>query len=214
MAAPEKRSRRRSPASAATSTPRSASCGSRPPSPTGTGSSAGRTRAWTELAGDCIGRPLAEHVAPESTHEQRRQFSRKVLGTARTTDYQLNMLGTDGSHVPIEVSAVVVEGTDHRIVGVFGTIRPVAPAFQPPPLPLGLTPRQLEVLHHLAHGASTAQIADTLGIQRETVRNHVRGILQRSGCTPGSRRSPPRGSADCSPIDPSALCNPGAVSAP
>src|SRR4051812_31921736 len=40
---------------------------------------------WTELAGDCIGRPLSEHVAPESTHEQRRQFSRKVLGTTRTT---------------------------------------------------------------------------------------------------------------------------------
>ena len=45
-------------------------------------------------------------VAPESTHERRRQFSKKVLGTARTTDYQLNMLGADGSHVPIEVSSV------------------------------------------------------------------------------------------------------------
>ena len=96
----------------------------------------------------------------------------------RTTDYRLNMLAPDGSHLPIEVSAVVVEGADHRIVGVFGTLQPVAPAFRPPPLALGLTPRQLEVLHHLAHGASTAQIADRLGIQRETVRNHVRGILR------------------------------------
>ena len=33
------------------------------------------------------------------------------------------MLAADGSHLPIEVSSVVVEGTDHRIVGVFGTIR-------------------------------------------------------------------------------------------
>ena len=133
---------------------------------------------WTELAGDCIGRPVAEHVAPESTHEQRRQFSKKVLGTARTSDYRMNMLAPDGSHVPIEVSSVVVEGTDHRIVGVFGTIKPVAPPFRRPPLPAGLTPRQLEVLHHLAHGESTGQIADRLGIQRETVRNHVRGILR------------------------------------
>ena len=38
-------SRRRSPGSAVTSTPRSASCGWQPPSPTGTGSSAGRTHA-------------------------------------------------------------------------------------------------------------------------------------------------------------------------
>ena len=47
---------------------------------------------------------------------------------------EMNMLAPDGSHVPIEVSAVVVEGTGHRIVGVFGTIRPVAPPFKPPPL--------------------------------------------------------------------------------
>jgi len=133
---------------------------------------------FVEIAGDCIGRPVAERVAPESTHEQRRQFSRKVLGTARTSDYQVNMLAADGSHIPIEVSSVVVEGSDHRIVGVFGTMKPVAPPFKAPPLQLSLTPRQLEVLHHLAHGESTAQIADGLGIQRETVRNHVRGILR------------------------------------
>jgi DNA-binding NarL/FixJ family response regulator len=101
-----------------------------------------------------------------------------VLGTVRTTDYRLNILASDGSHQPIEVSAVVVEGSDHRVVGVFGTMHLVAPPFKAPSLPLGLTPRQLEVLHHLAHGESTAQIAKGLGIQRETVRNHVRGILR------------------------------------
>jgi DNA-binding CsgD family transcriptional regulator len=136
---------------------------------------------FVEVAGDCIGRPLAERVAPESTHEQRRQFSRKVLGTVRTTDYRLNIIAADGSHQPIEVSAVVVEGSDHRIVGVFGTMHLIAPPFTAPSLPLGLTPRQLEVLHHLTHGESTAQIADRLGIQRETVRNHVRGILRALG---------------------------------
>jgi len=133
---------------------------------------------WTELAGDCVGRPLGEQVAPESAHEQRRQFSKKVLGTARTTDYTMNMVGPDGRRVPIEVSSVVVEDTGHRVVGVFGTLRPIAPPFKPPSIPAGLTPRQLEVLHHLAHGESTAQIADALTIERETVRNHVRGILR------------------------------------
>src|SRR3954463_5666190 len=75
---------------------------------------------WIELVGDCAGRPLAEHVAPESTHEQRRQFSRKVLGTARTTDYEMTMLDAEGARVPIEVSTVVIEGTGRRVVGVFG----------------------------------------------------------------------------------------------
>ena len=108
---------------------------------------------WTELAGDCVGRPLAEHVAPESSHEWRREFTKKVIGTARTSDYQINMIDPDGTHIPIDVSSVVVEGSDHRVVGVFGLVEPVAQGFKPPKLVTNLTPRQLEVLHLLDHGS-------------------------------------------------------------
>ncbi len=136
----------------------------------------------TELFGDYIGRPLAAMVAPESTHNWRRQFSKKVLGTTRTTDYQMNVLAPDGSHQPIEVSSVAIEGTDHRVVGVFGVLQPVEVPFTPPPRAgAGLTPRQLEVLNHLAQGHSTYQIAAALAIQPETVRNHVRGLLRALG---------------------------------
>jgi DNA-binding CsgD family transcriptional regulator len=137
---------------------------------------------WTELAGDCIGSPIAAHVAPESSHEWRRQFTKKVIGSQRTTDYQIHMLAPDGAHVPIDVSSVVVEGAAHRIVGVFGLIEPVAPGFTPPPfVGGGLTPRQLEVLHLLDHGLSTAQIARRLGIERDTVRNHIGGLMRTLG---------------------------------
>jgi DNA-binding CsgD family transcriptional regulator len=136
---------------------------------------------WTELAGDCIGRPVAEHVAPESSHEWKREFTKKVIGTARTSDYQINMIAPDGSHVPIDVSSVVVEGSDHRIVGVFGLVEPVAQGFRPSKLVTNLTPRQLEVLHLLDHGLSTPQIAQRLGISIETVRNHIRAILRALG---------------------------------
>jgi PAS domain S-box-containing protein len=139
------------------------------------------TRA-VELFGDVVGRPLAAMVAPESSHAWRRQFSKKLLGTARTTDYQVNVIGADGSHVPIEISSVAIEGSDHMIVGVFGVLQPVAPPFTPPPRAgHGLTPRQLEVLNHLAQGHSTNQIAAALAIQPETVRNHVRGLLRALG---------------------------------
>src|SRR5262249_36312486 len=130
----------------------------------------------------CVGRPLSSMIAPESSHNWRRQFSKKVLGTTKTTDYQMNMIGPDGSHVPIEVSSIAIEGSDHRGVGVFGVLQPTAVPFSPPPrTPHGVTPRQLEVLHHLAQGHSTAQIAAALGIQPETVRNHVRGLLRALG---------------------------------
>jgi DNA-binding CsgD family transcriptional regulator len=136
---------------------------------------------WTELAGDCVGRPVGEHVAPESSHEWRLEFTKKVIGTARTSDYQINMVTPDGAHVPIDVSSVVVEGTDHRIVGVFGLVEPIAPPFKPPKLVTNLTPRQLEVLHLLDHGLSTPQIAHRLGISIETVRNHIRAVLRTLG---------------------------------
>ena len=42
-----------------------------------------------------------------------------------------------------------------------------------------LTPRQTEVLRLLEYGRSTNQIAEELHLSRETVRNHVRHILQR-----------------------------------
>jgi DNA-binding CsgD family transcriptional regulator len=44
-----------------------------------------------------------------------------------------------------------------------------------------LTPRQAEVLHLLAGGASTAQIQETLQLSRETVRNHISHLLRALG---------------------------------
>ena len=95
-------------------------------------------------------------------------------------------------------------------------IRPVAPAFKPPPLPLGLTPRQLEVLHHLAHGA--VHRAD-----RGRARNPARDRPQPRPWDPAGAPGPlpARGgrrraaAAGCSPIDPSCVyAAAGAVPAP
>jgi two-component system NarL family response regulator len=42
-----------------------------------------------------------------------------------------------------------------------------------------LTPRELEVLGHVADGASNREIAGRLGISENTVKNHVRNILEK-----------------------------------
>ena len=68
-----------------------------------------------------------------------------------------------------------------QIVGVFGLADPddhLPPAAQ---RTVHLTPRQLEVLRHLAAGKTTDRIAATLGISVETVRNHVRAVMGRLG---------------------------------
>ena len=62
-------------------------------------------------------------------------------------------------------------------MGVFGLADPVDLPDVPLAKSLDLTPRQVEVLRHLAAGDSTTRIAQALGIADATVRNHVRGIL-------------------------------------
>jgi DNA-binding NarL/FixJ family response regulator len=44
-----------------------------------------------------------------------------------------------------------------------------------------LTPRQAEVLGYLARGYSTEEMASAMGVSKETVRNHVRGLLRTLG---------------------------------
>jgi DNA-binding NarL/FixJ family response regulator len=48
---------------------------------------------------------------------------------------------------------------------------------------LHLTPRQAQVLRLLERGRSTAQIAEELGLSRETVRNHIRRLLRALGAS-------------------------------
>lgn len=68
----------------------------------------------------------------------------------------------------------VVAGTDnHRAL----------PRTLSNPKKLGLTPREFEVLNWLAQGQCNKQIAKQLGIEEQTVRNHLRPIFQKFGVT-------------------------------
>ena len=84
-----------------------------------------------------------------------------------------------GRRVLVDVSSVAVHD-QHRVVGVFGLLQPSRVRESTEAAPV-LTPRQMEVLHLLAAGASTSQIQDALQLSRETVRNHVRHLLRSLG---------------------------------
>jgi DNA-binding NarL/FixJ family response regulator len=46
---------------------------------------------------------------------------------------------------------------------------------------VGLTPRELQVLRHIGYGLSNEEIAHSLGISVETVKEHVQNILRKMG---------------------------------
>ena len=51
-----------------------------------------------------------------------------------------------------------------------------------PTSPSPLSSRQREILGLLADGIRVQEIALRLGLSEATVRNHIRGLLQRLGC--------------------------------
>lgn len=135
--------------------------------------------ATKKLVGDVRGRQQSSVVAPEYAREAKESFTRKVLGTEASTDASVVVVDPDGKRVQVEISSCALhEG--HRIVGVFGMVVNRVKTAAPAPHP-HLTPRQNQVLHLLAHGHSTHQIAAELHLSVDTVRNHIRRMLRALG---------------------------------
>jgi DNA-binding CsgD family transcriptional regulator len=134
------------------------------------------------LYGEAVGRPIVDFVAPESAMSARISLTRQLLGTQSVSDTEVWTRTLEGD-VLAEVHSVAIEAGEH-VVAVFGIVAPGE--VRPPPLPAWsgkrrLTPRQHEVLLHLAAGESTDQISAGLHVAPDTVRNHVRAILRTLG---------------------------------
>jgi PAS domain S-box-containing protein len=135
-----------------------------------------------ELVPNGVGQKFTAVLAPDLVDEARRRFERRMHGEERFVDHQLVVTHPSGERRDVEISSAPLrEG--HRIVGVFGVVRSDKVEKPPPPKidAPRLTPRQNEVLHLLAAGRTTRQIADELGLSVETVRNHVRMLLAQMG---------------------------------
>jgi len=140
---------------------------------------------WLNMAavrhfGDMRGKRITQIVEPEFVAKARQEFAAKLLGTVHATEETVAVRTTDGRRLEVDISStqLLQQGS---IVGVFGLADPTG---EPPPAQkssVELTPRQLDVLRYIASGHSTENIAKTLGISTETVRNHVRGLMGRLG---------------------------------
>jgi PAS domain S-box-containing protein len=134
--------------------------------------------AAKEAFGDRVGDGYTAVVAPEDVPRVRAEIE-QLRGGAVSSDYEVAVLLRDGRRRRVEISSVAIEG-NAVFHGVFGVVqrpgsRLTAAAESP------LTQRQEDVLELLASGQSTKQIAAKLQVSRETVRNHVRGVLSALG---------------------------------
>jgi PAS domain S-box-containing protein len=135
-----------------------------------------QNRAAKETVGDLVGRPFVSIVAPEYKAVAQRQLERLLQGVP-VADYDLELFTSDARRRRAEISSVTIEGGDpYQAVFGIAVVGPPRPASA-----VHLTKRQNEVLELLGEGASTDQIAATLHLSRETVRNYVRQVLRALG---------------------------------
>jgi DNA-binding CsgD family transcriptional regulator len=135
--------------------------------------------ASIRLVGDARGRQFTTVISPQQALEARETFTRNILGAQGTKDAAVELVQPDGKRVKVEIcSAPLLD--EHRVVGMFGLATRVREPTPPPKHP-HLTPRQHQILHLLARGASTEQMAAELHLQVVTIRNHVRRLLQALG---------------------------------
>jgi DNA-binding CsgD family transcriptional regulator len=138
--------------------------------------------ASRDLVGDRQGEKFSDVLDPASVPVANQMFAQKIVGSVPATEYEVTLRTRDGSLVKADVSSVAVQGGEH-VAGVFGLvdIKDGGPRRTEVDEDLSLTPRQGQVLHLLARGCSTEQMAGELGVTEHTIRNHVRAILHRLG---------------------------------
>src|SRR5262245_13121346 len=139
-------------------------------------------QAAIALVGDIRGRPFSNVIAPHDVSRLRQQFARKVR-EGGSSDFEATLITREGRIARVGATATALT-RGGQVVGLFGIMtRPAAVEHEPPVAAERLTPRQLEVLQLLARGTTTDEIAAELHVSRETVRNHVRHLLERLGAT-------------------------------
>jgi DNA-binding CsgD family transcriptional regulator len=136
--------------------------------------------ASIDLLGDVRGRLDSSVLGPEDLALARRAFARKQHG-APQTELEVAVTRVDGTRVRVAVTSVPLRNGDGEVIGSFGVCHVLGKV---EPLPEGapqLSGRERETLAFLVDGYSTAQMARQMDISKETVRNHVKGLLKSLG---------------------------------
>lgn len=137
--------------------------------------------ASIELVGDLRGRlDGSVGLDPADLMRAREAFAKKQNGASHT-ELEVSVPRRDGTRVRVAISSVPLRNADGEMIGSFGLVQVLGELQAPGERPPRLSPRERETLTLLAAGSSTAQMAQRMGISKETVRNHVKGVLRSLG---------------------------------
>jgi len=118
-------------------------------------------------------------IAADYVQQSRATLRRKTMGADIVSNGGTVVVDANGDRKRIEtISLSLLKGAE--VVGVIGIVKTVL-AEEPAEMRQRLTPRQRETLTLLAAGLTTDQIADNLGVARETARNYIRRLLKTLG---------------------------------
>jgi PAS domain S-box-containing protein len=128
-----------------------------------------------------LGRRLTELLPPEVHQNVEAHFRRATEG-GEPTDFETVFVDAAGhvrsvraQHLPLRrgdtIVGVLILAFDARYL----PSEPIASGIEPHPR---LTPRQREILDLIASGLSTSEIASSLSLSTETVRNHLRSVFR------------------------------------
>jgi DNA-binding CsgD family transcriptional regulator len=142
-----------------------------------TGEVVWQNRASVALVGDKRGGRFAA-VAADYRQQSRATLARMAMGADEVAHTRTVVVDTEGKRRRVELVRVSLRNDDD-FLGVLTISRSVSSDNDTQAQ--RLTPRLLETLGLLAAGRSTEQIADELGVTRETARNYVRRLLRSLG---------------------------------
>ena len=117
---------------------------------------------------------------PGRTGAAHQSTAARILAVACALDEASN--GAADAEAEVLAALAAAGGLDRVVLGALAADLG-APRVAPPPLPAGLTEREVEVLRLAAAGLSVHEIAHRLVISRHTARHHIESVYAKAGCS-------------------------------
>lgn len=153
---------------------------------------AGSVREWLAQGGHAdvalLDRSLGEENGLDLVPDLQRQRIKIVMLTMAEEDHEVRDAmekGVDGyllkSSEPDQIIQSIIAVTQGNSVFPAQVLQKIARGELMPSAASKLSPRELEIVSYVARGLSNRGIGEALGLSENTVRNHLRSILEKLG---------------------------------